>query len=123
MMSNLDNRKQIIARPPEIGKEPEVFDDVFTKQELKAVFSERANQFEGIKIKAEEFIERLDSIVSGAHKVKKEEKKKERIKEYREKLRKIIKTLKRTDNYDKEEEVRDYGPQGFKANPDDVSTK
>lgn len=104
-----DNRPQIQPRPTEPGKEPEVFDDVFSKQELKAIFTERPNQFEDLKTRAGEFIERLEDIVGRAHAVKDAERKEESQKEYRTTVKKIIKKLKRARIYNQDEEVRDYG--------------
>ena len=117
-----DNRPQIIARPPEPGKDPEVFDDVFTKQELKAIFKEKANQFEDFKRLTKDFIERIDDIVGRAHKMRVEEKKKEARREYKLKIKKVIKVLKRNKIYSREEEVRDYG-QEYGRTEDDLTAR
>lgn len=116
-----DNRPKIQPRPLEPGKEPELYDDVFTKSELKAIFAERKNQFEFIKEQVELFVDRLDDIVKATFKSKKDDQRKEARREYKARIKKVIKSLKRARLYSAEEEARDYGGEYREADDGESS--
>jgi len=107
--TDADNRPKIQPRPLEPGREAELYDDVFTKSELKAIFAERKNQFEFIKEQVELFIDRLEDIVKATFKSKRDDQRKEARRDYKQRIKKVIKSLKRARLYTPEEEARDYG--------------
>lgn len=112
----------ILANPLEPGKEPDVFDDVFTKPQLKAVLVDKINSFTEVKNKIKEFIELFEDLVNRQFADKERQRKENQAKEYKIKIAKVIKVLKRGQIYTKQEEIRDYGGPYGGANEDNKST-
>lgn len=93
----LDPREQVRGRPTQPGKERDIYDDVFTKAELEAIFRERKGKFEGLNNKIRDFVELLDDLVDRAYKAKREELIKENQaekKKHRKKAERILKRYK-----------------------------
>lgn len=106
-----DKEKNVQPVILDSNKEPEVFEDVFTKSHLAAVFQQKKNQFSEVRSKVTEFIEMLQDKVNRSHEAKQKLREKEETSEYNLKMAKVIKVLRRGKIYSSEEEARDYGPK------------
>ena len=91
----LDDR--FIPKPKKLkpGEESELYEDVFSKEEMKEVFLIKKAKFEKCKGLVEQFIERVEDIVSRTFEVKNAERIKEQQEISEEERAKILKILKR----------------------------
>lgn len=104
-----DKEKNVQPIVLDSNKEPEVFEDVFTKSHMSVIFQQKKNQFSEVKSKVVEFIELFEDKVNRSHEATRKSREKEETFDYNQKMAKVIKVLRRGKIYSQEEEARDYG--------------